>query len=161
MLEVAKRLETREEIAFLIIGSGAQEELVKQCKLSNVTYLERIPHDQIMHAIAACQLGLSFRIDGKISQDAFPVKVYEYIGIGVPILVTPVSEASAFVKDKQIGLEFTNSEVDEICEAILRFANDKSYYTEFTNRVSTLNSNFDRSVLCQEFLNIFDKELPH
>ncbi len=161
LLEVAKRLETQEEIAFLIIGSGAQEDLVNQCQLSNLTYLGRIPHNQIMQAIADCQLGLSFRIDGKISQDAFPVKVYEYIGIGVPILVTPVSEASAFVKDNRIGLEFTNTEVDEICEAILRFAKDKSYYTEFTNRVSTLNNNFDRSALCRSFVSIFDKELSN
>lgn len=159
LLEVAKGLEKHEHIEFLIIGSGGQENLVDQCELPNVNYMGRIPHDQIMDTIAECHLGLSFRIDGRISADAFPVKVYEYIGVGIPIIVTPVSEASSFVKEKNIGFEFSNNQVDEICNTILRLAKEPVFFNKYADGVSDLKNDFNRTALCKEFVNLFEKKI--
>ncbi|OEK02489.1 hypothetical protein BFP97_13585 [Roseivirga sp. 4D4] len=159
LLAVAERLKEHEGIAFLIIGSGAQEKLVNQCELPNVSYLGRIPHDQIMVTIASCHVGLSFRIDGRISQDAFPVKVYEYIGVGIPSVITPVSEASEFVKKYSIGIEFRNLDVNEISNTVLRMASDEKYYRSFTNEIANLKNDFQRDNQCREFVNLFESKL--
>ena len=159
LLEVAEKLSQETHIEFLVIGSGSNDYLLKESQLDNVTFLGRLPHDQIMTEIATCHLGVSFRIDGRISQDAFPVKVYEYIGVGLPTIITPECEAGAFVNERKIGLEFANKDVDGIVDTILKLSQDEDFYRSLSENTMSARGGFDRADISRQLVNLLEQKL--
>ena len=82
------------------------------------------------------------RTDGGIGKTAFPVKVFEYIGAGLPVIVTPVSEAGGVVEGEKIGLQCDN-DINKIINGIY---NIKDNYTQYTTKSKIKNKKFSRQV---------------
>jgi glycosyltransferase involved in cell wall biosynthesis len=117
ILSVAKLLE-KEDIDFIFIGEGPQSELFKKEVPNNVRYLGSKSYTEIPAFIAKAHVGFSARRDDDIGADAFPVKVFEYIGVGIPVIMTPYS---GIMKNMvQSGIyEFQNSQIKEMAKKIL------------------------------------------
>lgn len=119
ILDVAKKLELHADIEFVFIGEGPQAELLKASPLKNIKYLGSKLYSEIPQIISKAHVGFSARRDDEIGSDAIPVKAFEYLGVGIPVILTPKSGIlTQMVND---GLyEFSNQEVDEIAAHILR-----------------------------------------
>ena len=48
----------------------------------------------------------------------FPVKIFEYIGAGLPVISTPKTDAGHFLEENELGYQFENEEVDAIINRI-------------------------------------------
>lgn len=117
ILEVAKKLENQ-NIDFIFIGEGPQADLFKGPTSSNVKYLGSKKYAEIPQIIAKAHVGFSARRDDEIGTDAFPVKVFEYIGVGIPVIMTP--KTGVMPKMVESGIfEFQNNEVEAMAQKIL------------------------------------------
>lgn len=121
ILKVAKALEN-ENIDFLFIGEGPQANIFMGNIPKNVKYLGPRKYQEIPDIISKAHVGFSARVDDKIGSDAFPVKVFEYLGVGIPVIITPRSDL--MTKMVEYGIyEFNNDQIDEIVKKILEIKN--------------------------------------
>lgn len=118
LVEVARAL-SKFDINVVAIGYGRKQKLLQSGLPSNLRYLGRLSFDETVATIARCQLGLCLRTDNDISHDSFPVKVWEYIGLGMPMIITPPSEAGHFIENHGCGYQFQAGDVPLIVSAIL------------------------------------------
>jgi glycosyltransferase involved in cell wall biosynthesis len=118
LLKVAERL-LPHGVDVVVIGYGRKKEPLEKTTLSNVRFLGRQPFDETIKQVERCHLGLCLRLDDNISKDAFPVKVWEYMGLGIPSVITPPCEAGDFVAEHGCGLVHESGDVDAIVSTIL------------------------------------------
>jgi len=106
-------------ITLLVIGYGSKEDLIRSSP--NINFLGKKSHEETMEIISKCHVGLSLRSNDQISINSFPVKVWEYIGLGIPCIVSPLSEAGEFVESNQFGRQVAFGDYDGVIKAIIDF----------------------------------------
>lgn len=126
LLKVAERL-AQHDVDVVVIGYGRKEAPLQECALPNLIFLGRQSFENTITEVERCHLGLCLRLDDNVSKDAFPVKVWEYIGLGIPCIVTPPCEAGDFLQKHACGLVLESGDVDGIVTAVLRAKDDADY----------------------------------
>jgi glycosyltransferase involved in cell wall biosynthesis len=116
ILKVAEEL-VNDEINFVFIGEGPQAELLKGNVSKNVSYLGSKSYLEIPTIISKAHVGFSARRDDEIGADAFPVKVFEYFGVGIPVIMSPRSGVMSRMVESGL-YEFGNDQITEMAEKI-------------------------------------------
>ena len=148
VLECAKQVGKLDPmIQFVVAGAGHYETLLKTHSLSNLTYLGSVSSDEIGDLLASSHLGISFRSDDEISRKSFPVKIYEYIGAGLPWISAPASEVGDFVQATGAGIEFSKMDIGPISEYIVKMANDSEYYQQAVAELERVRPAYSRERL--------------
>ena len=73
-----------------------------------------------------------------------PAKVYEYIGMGLPILVAPEGELHDFVNIGNIGLAFKKMNIIQIADSLVALAKDPARYEQYQKQIHSVRTKFDR-----------------
>ncbi len=147
------------DIQIKVIGYGSQDFKLKDNLPSSISYLGPKPYHEIPEIISKSHLGLSFRKPGKISHDSFPVKTYEYIGVGIPIIVTPISEAGCYVSNSGIGFQFDPYDKKAILEKIIEISRSPELYNTLTSNLKGIRSQFSRESICKELADYMGSRL--
>lgn len=151
LIDLGKAITKRNlEISIIVIGQGSQEDKLKNNLPPCIKYLGPKPYEDIPTLISKAHLGLSFRRQGKISQDSFPVKTYEYIGVGIPIIVTPISEAGNYVTKSKIGYQFNPENIDELLNKIIEIKSDAELYSQLTENILKIRPQFSRERISED-----------
>jgi glycosyltransferase involved in cell wall biosynthesis len=117
LIKVAEKLESY-CIDVVVVGYGRGSEVIGAYRGSNLIFYGMQPHDKTIEIIEKCHLGLCLRKNDPISKDSFPVKVWEYLGLGIPTIVTPRCEAGEFLEQNGCGCQFDSGSVGKIVEKI-------------------------------------------
>lgn len=117
LLNLAQTLE-QDDLDILVAGDGPKVQDIIDAKRPNIKYLGNIPYSEIPPLLRRCHVGLSFRTDDKIGKEAFPVKVFEYVGCGLPIIMAPTGEAGEIIQKNNLGVEFENSDFIKMAKMI-------------------------------------------
>ncbi|MFZ6012563.1 MAG: glycosyltransferase, partial [Bacteroidota bacterium] len=128
----------------IVIGQGNQDYKLKNDIPPVISYLGQKSYAEIPKLISRAHIGLSFRKKGKISEDSFPVKTYEYLGVGIPIIVTPVSEAGEYVSANDLGYQFDPADIKGILNTITQLANDPGLYAGIVENIKKVRNQFSR-----------------
>jgi glycosyltransferase involved in cell wall biosynthesis len=156
LIEIIKEISTlTQDIKFIIIGSGPKEILFEKLKFDNFSFLGRLSNEETAKIVNKCHLGISLRDDSKISIDSFPVKLYEYIGAGIPSIATPISEGGQILEKLKLGFNLDNN-CKRIVDLIIKLHLDTEFYNEIINQNTEYRSKFSRDYFVQE---LFDKIL--
>ncbi len=137
------------DIHFIIIGSGPKEVLFECLDVNNFTFLGRLSNSETANIVCRCQLGLSLRDDSTISKEAFPVKLYEFIGAGIPSISTPINEGGQLIQNLEMGFNI-NNEVFELISLILKVKNDKELYNSLVLNILKHHLVFQREIIVHE-----------
>lgn len=152
LLSVAERVAlARPEVRFVVIGYGPKAGMLRDRPRPNVDFLGSKAYTEIPRFLADADLGLAFIEDTEGTDGAFPVKVYEYIGAGLPVLVTPLSEAGRLVEAIGIGRGFTNQEPDEIARTIIELADRGERFASWRRATLARRSAYGRRRWSDEF----------
>lgn len=124
IMEVAKKLRNEKDIHFLFIGEGKKKkDLIKTADnydLTNCSFLTWQEADIMPYSLASAHLGV-VTLNEETAHLSVPSKTYNLLAAGVPLLsISPhKSEISNLIQQYQNGRNFTNLQIDEICEFIL------------------------------------------
>jgi len=162
LLKISEQVNQKNpSIQFIVAGSGPQASKLTN-KLTNqlnsntpVQFLGDTPFQEIPKILQKAHLGLSFRHDGKLGQIALPVKVFEYIGAGLPTIITPPSEMGHILEAKQLGWQFENNQTNQITDKICELADSVDTYATTKKNVLAQRHEFSR----QKQANIFVKKI--
>jgi glycosyltransferase involved in cell wall biosynthesis len=142
------------DVDFIIIGYGRKSELIESISKNNCRYLGRLSYTDTIKEISKCHLGISLRVANQISYDSFPVKVWEYLGLGIPSLVYPESEASKFLQYNNCGIQLSSVDIDDLIKIILQLKLDGRRYKAMAMSCREVHSTYSREYLSGKFAEV-------
>ena len=98
------------DIHFLLIGDGAEKqklvERAKQSALKNVTFIDAVPKSEIARYWSLLDAVIIHLKRTPLFRTVIPSKLFEAMGMGIPVLMGVEGEAARIVEGEQAGLAF-------------------------------------------------------
>ena len=149
ILELSKLLH-KKDINLLLIGGGIKFDEIKKLNLPNVKIFDKVSNKKCIDIISKCHIGLSFRDTSDLSKNAFPVRVWEYLGLNIPCVIFP-SFTNVNQSIKKTNLLYflpKRCELLAMKEIMLIFKKNKTkFYMENNGINKALLESFTREVL--------------
>ena len=129
VLDAAERLRDCPRIKFLLVGAGAERQMLmndaKRRGLDNVVFGPAQPKTMMPRVWSLCDVALIHLKDSPAFAEVIPSKIFEAMGMGLPLLlVAPKGEASHIVEADQAGLFVPAADPQALAEAARRLEGD-------------------------------------
>ncbi|WP_061911963.1 glycosyltransferase [Devosia sp. Leaf420] len=144
LLAVGRQLAAH-DIDLVVIGYGRDAGLFENVDVPNIRFLGRLSQERTIEEVARCHVGISLRKDEEISADSFPVKVWEYLGLGMPTLVAPRSDAGDFVSHHGCGYNLAAGDIDAAVAHIVALRDDLALYRSMQQSALTAVAPYSRA----------------
>jgi glycosyltransferase involved in cell wall biosynthesis len=124
LINVAKRLEEKEEVLFLFIGEGAKKntliDMANKKELQNVQFLTWQDAETLPYSLAAGDVAV-VALEPEATYASVPSKTFNYMAVGAPILAIGSlgSELEKLVYNHNLGLYTDGKSILEIKSFIL------------------------------------------
>jgi len=128
---------TRSDWTLLLVGParpGTGRRLAELGRLSNVRWVGPKPYGELPEYVAAFDVGLIPYVRNGYTDNCFPLKLYEYLAAGKPVVATGVPVLGAMEPDVRL-VEGPEAFVHAVEAALaLRSADDRARRTEHASR---------------------------
>ena len=129
LLEVAKTLESNEDIQFVLVGNGAYLEQVKQIikdrNIQNVTLLPFQPYEEISHVFSLGDVSLVISKPG-VGANSVPSKTWSIMSASRPVLANfDENELKSIIEKKNCGIFTKAGDKVAFTDAILKLYGDR------------------------------------
>ena len=128
LLEAAARLKARPDIAFVLVGTGAERvALVRRCKderLDNVIFVGAVSKADVREYWKLCDVALVLLRDSPLFEHVIPSKMFEAMGTERPIVLGVRGESRGILEAAQAGIAISPEDSGELAEAIVALAGD-------------------------------------
>lgn len=156
VLEVAHALRNEKQFLFVFVGEGAEKDnLKKQARelaLENVQFIDAQPKSRVPAFYAACDLGLVTLRKTPLFQEVLPSKIFEYLGMERPVLLSVDGDARALVETARAGEFVPPEDVPAMVAAIRRLASDRAALRAMGKRGREhVIAHYDRRVLAERY----------
>jgi glycosyltransferase involved in cell wall biosynthesis len=156
VLEAAGQLRAHPQIAFLLVGDGAERQrllaLRDQLGLSNVTMLEQQPKERMPEIWALSDASLVLLRKLPLFETVIPSKIFESMAMRKPIILGVSGEACEIVTEAQAGLVIEPENAASLAAAARRLAEDSALTRQLgENGRRHVTAHFDRRVLARRF----------
>jgi glycosyltransferase involved in cell wall biosynthesis len=126
VLAAAHELRDEPDKLFVFVGEGARKEQLKrradELALSNVQFIDQQPKHRIPLFYAACNIGLVTLRKTPLFQDVLPSKIFEYLGMERPLIISVDGEARRLVEEANAGEFVPPEDVAALVAAVRRLA---------------------------------------
>lgn len=161
ILQCAKSVEGKNNYHFLFIGNGAKKNeltaLKKQLQLTNVTMLDSVAKTEVKRYISILDVCLINLRKSDLFKTVIPSKIFENAAMEIPILMGVEGEAQEIIESYQAGLCFEPENEADFCDKLDRLLSDELLYEQCKKGCRALSEDFDRQVLAQHMLEVFNK----
>jgi len=135
VVKAAEQLKANTEIVFIFVGGGSErqkiEQLVKDKKLCNIRMIDKQPKEKMPAIWSLCNLSLVPLIDKPLFKTVIPSKIFECMGMGLPILMSaPQGEATAIVNKTNSGYLVEPESPSKLAKKILKIKSNPSEYED-------------------------------
>jgi len=154
LLKTIKKLESKsagKRIKLLLAGpilDRAHERILLERRAPNVVYLGLLDLDELKILYSAADLGLISRVDDPALDYSLPVKFYEYIAMGLPVLALcrKESELAKIVIENKLGYVCEPSDDACIENAVETLAQNSNIYSELRENALKYRKRVDRRI---------------
>jgi glycosyltransferase involved in cell wall biosynthesis len=135
IIELAQKLVDEHDISFLIIGNGdKKDQLLKmqeKISLPNLKILDFQSTTLFPHVLATVNIGV-VTLESDAGDLSVPSKTFNLMSAGKPILSISKnsSELAQIVNANKIGQNFSENEIDKMCDFILKLKSNPDKYQE-------------------------------
>jgi glycosyltransferase involved in cell wall biosynthesis len=124
VLLAAARLRGRGEVAFLVIGEGAEREQLlarsRELRLTNVRYLGKQPREKVPAYLLAADACLVPLRRSEVFKTAIPSKMFEAMAAARPVILGVEGEAKEILLEAGGGIAVPPDDPEALANAILR-----------------------------------------
>ena len=161
VIAAAERLRDRDDIAFLMVGGGAERETIKAMRdaksLSNIVMLGQLPKAAMPAVWGASDAALVLLKRVDTFKTVIPSKMFEAMALGVPMILGVEGEAKALMEEGGAGIAITPEDDAELAAAILRPADDRALGRQIgASAQAFVRAQFDREKLARAYLAEFE-----
>ncbi len=159
VLEAAARLLDRTEIAFLMVGGGAERDmLIQEAKLrnlKNVIFLDRQPKDRMPAVWSLCDIALVHLKNSPVFEEVIPSKMFEAMAMGLPILLaSPPGEASDILAVSGAGIHVRAEDPEALANSVLLLYKDARLLSAFATASLAAAPHHTREAQAEEMLSV-------
>ena len=161
ILRLAAGMREREEIFFLLVGSGSEVQRVnmeiEKQGLPNIRLLSALSQKKYLECLAECDVGL-VSLDQRLKSHNFPGKLLGYVLCGKPVLASLNSgnDLIEFLHHTDAGLACTNGEDENLLAAALILATQPETRQRMGRNARQLgNTAFSVQAIAQQILSHF------
>lgn len=151
----------KKNIEFKIFGWGNNIDILQNHNIPNLNIQGELSHQEIKKIIPTVHLGFSFQKDDEIAKNSFPSKIYEFIGAGIPTLITPISEAGDFVESNQVGFQFNPEDIDGIYSKLVFLLENQNELDVLKKNALAVKDKLSRKYLSMDFVEKFTTLIEH
>ena len=123
VLLAAARLRERGEIAFLVMGEGAEREQLlarsRELRLTNVGFLGKQPQEKVPAYLLAADACLVPLRRSEVFQTAIPSKMFEAMAAAKPVILGVEGEAKEILLEAEGGIAVPPDDSEALANAIL------------------------------------------
>ncbi len=149
---LAKELGDRANI--IVVGSGPMEPILDK---SNIEYHASMDIESVSKIVKKCHLGIAPLASNDMTFKIFPVKVFEYLSCGMPVITYPFNESTEYLQKNKVGCALSALDMAKMKEYIIKCIEDKKYYDAQVEEAKSLGSKFTRKELSQLFADCVEK----
>ncbi len=148
-------------IHFLFVGDGAMKQtivdLAKMLSLSNITFLDPIPKDEMPRYLSIVDVSLAPLKRSENFKTVIPSKIFESSAMGKPTLLGVEGQAQEIIEKYHAGLCFVPEDENDFVEKVLLLKNDIELYKNCVKGCSVLATAYNRKKLAEKMLDILEK----
>ncbi|WP_250452944.1 glycosyltransferase family 4 protein [Caballeronia sp. ATUFL_M2_KS44] len=164
VLEAAALLRHRTDIAFIMVGAGAQKRALEmraqELGLTNLTFVARQPKERMPALLGLCDLCVVPLRNLAVFRSVLPSKIFEAMAMRTPILAAlPPGEATELLEALGTGEIVAPEEPVALADAISRLAADPAKLTRFRENAARVAVEFDRAHLAQKMIQAIAKRI--
>ncbi len=117
---------SRPDVVLLLVGpmdgglKRSAEDLVSEKRLEDcVQIIGPVPHKDVVNFIAVSRVGLVPLLPTKKFMKNIPIKQFEYMACGVPVLGADLPPIASYVNESRTGLTFDSTSPDALAKGVL------------------------------------------
>ncbi len=161
LLEAAVTLQQTpgaQDIRLVFLGDGARkDDIVAKAGalgLRNVLFLDSVPKDQVVRYWSLLDVSVIHLRKTELFNTVIPSKLFECMGMGIPVLHGVAGESADIVRREQVGEVFESENSNQLVEALLRMRDDRDRYLAFRANALDAAGRYDRKSLAQDMLRV-------
>lgn len=145
-----------ERFQFILLGDGARKiALQKEAArrgLSNVIFVDSVSKDQVARYWSLLDVSIIHLKKTDLFTSVIPSKIFECMGMGLPVLHGVEGESADIVLDTQVGLVFEPENASQLVAHMKHLAEDGSEYQGYRLKCLEAAKKYDRSALANKML---------
>lgn len=161
LLDAAQALQEKpeaENVRILFLGDGAKKaELVESAKarrLRNVVFIASVPKDQVPRYWSLLDVSVIHLRKTDLFASVIPSKLFECMGMGIPVLHGVAGESAAIVETEKVGEVFESDNAPQLVDALLRLRADQPRFNSYRQNGLLAAKRYDRKKLAANMLKV-------
>jgi len=151
------------ELEFLVIGHGDDMERIQKLApelglADRVRFQGRVPVDELPASIRGADLGVIPLIYDEFTRYMLPLKLLEYVHLGIPAIVTRTETIQTYFDDSMVRFVSSGS-IEEVAAAIRELYHRTDKRTELAENATSFNRRYNWNAQKQELFNMVDSLL--
>ncbi len=146
---------------FILLGDGARKlELKKDAErrgLDNITFLDSVPKDQVSRYWSLLDVSIIHLKKSELFTTVIPSKLFECMGMGLPVLHGVAGESAEIVRDEGVGIVFEPENTSELVEHLQFLRRDYSAYEGYRDQCLEAAKKYDRSLMAKRMLDLLTR----
>lgn len=168
LLQAAQRLQDTpggEVFHFLLLGDGARKTALqaeaRRLELRNVTFVDSVPKDQVARYWSLLDASIIHLRRTELFTTVIPSKLFECMGMGIPVLHGVAGESAEIVQRERVGLVFEPENVDQLLQALWKLQTDAALCAKLSAAGPQAAVRYDRRVLGMRMLEVIHGVANH
>ena len=147
-----------ENIRLLFLGEGARKaDLISQAQamgLANLLFLDAVPKDQVTRYWSILDVAVIHLRRTELFTTVIPSKLFECMGMGLPVLHGVAGESADIVRREQVGAVFESENAEQLVAGILRMRDEPEAQAVYQQNGIAAATRYDRKNLALKLLQI-------
>ena len=141
---------------FILLGDGARKKALKEEAarrgLDNITFIDSVHKNQVTRYWSVLDVSIIHLKKRELFSTVVPSKLFECMGMGLPVLHGVAGESADIVRDDGVGIVFESENATELVENLRFLQQDYSSYEGYRANCREAAKKYDRTVLAQKML---------
>lgn len=152
-----------EKIIFFFIGEGSEKNKLisfkKKHKLNNAIFLDNIDRKILKNYWSILDISLIHLKKIDIFMDVIPSKLFESMGMNIPILLGVDGESRKIIEKFRIGEYFEPENEEQLFNLIIKFYYNKNYLSLYKKNARSNSHHYDRKILSKKMISFIEKNI--
>lgn len=143
---------------FILLGNGARKDhlraMAMKMELKNVIFIDTVPKTEVARYWSLLDVSIIHLKKTELFTTVIPSKLFECMGMGIPVLHGVAGESAEIVKKEDVGLVFEPENSKDLCNGLIRLRENIHLYKHLKNNCLAAARHYDRAALAASMLNI-------
>lgn len=156
--EILQRQGRAHDIHFVMLGDGARKQaLIEDAAnrgLVNITFLDSVAKAEVARYWSILDVSIIHLKKTDLFSSVIPSKLFECIGMGLPVLHGVTGESAKIVRDEGVGIVFEPENAKDLVDQLLYLYGNQDICKSMKERCLAAAHKYDRAFLAAEMLRI-------